>query len=76
MSHVFLPVVACCLLLREKSVHETEGRDFDQIIREAFATGNYGSLGVRLAQFDAQRIRKWESVSYRPRWPSASSSQK
>jgi hypothetical protein len=41
----------------------------DEIIREAFATGNYGSLGVRIAQFDAQRMRKLESVSYRPRWP-------
>ena len=37
----------------------------DEIIREAYATGNYCSLGVRLAQFDAQRMRKSESVSYR-----------
>ena len=44
----------------------------DEIIREAFATGNYGSLGVRiaqLAQLEAQRKRRSESVSYRPRWP-------
>jgi hypothetical protein len=36
---------------------------------EAFVTGNHGSLGVGMAQFDAQRVRKSESVSYLPRWP-------
>ena len=43
-----------------------QSQERDEIIREAYATGNYGSLGVRMAQFDAQKMRKSESMSYLP----------
>jgi hypothetical protein len=41
----------------------------EEIIAEAYRTGNYGGLGVRLAQFDEKERRKSEPVCYLPRWP-------
>src|SRR6476660_2621165 len=41
----------------------------DEIIAEAFRTGNHGSLAARIAQLDHQEQRRSEPISYRPRWP-------
>ena len=41
----------------------------DEIIAEAFRTGNHGSLAVRIAQLDHQQQRQSEPISYRAQWP-------
>ena len=43
----------------------------EQIVRQAFQDGTYGTLGVRLAQLDEQERRESEPISYvsrLPRW--------
>jgi hypothetical protein len=39
-----------------------EESEREAIIKEAFETGTYGSLAVRMAQFDASNVSKSESV--------------
>src|SRR5438309_5057998 len=41
----------------------------EEMIAEAFRTGNHGSLAVRIAQLDHQEQRRSKPISYRPRWP-------
>ena len=41
----------------------------EEMIAEAFRTGNYGSLAARIAQLNHQEQRQSEPISYRGRWP-------
>jgi hypothetical protein len=41
----------------------------DEIIREAFVTGTYATLGIQMARLDVDEVRQSEPVSYRPRLP-------
>src|SRR5262249_13084976 len=43
------------LLSLPSPTEKPPSQERDEIIREAYATGNYRSPGVRLAQFDASR---------------------
>jgi hypothetical protein len=43
----------------------------ERIIRDAYETGNYQTLAMRMLRYDAERRRKDEPVSYvacLPRW--------
>ncbi len=42
---------------------------WDEIVKEAFATGTQGTLAVRMAQLEAKERAKYEPISYRDRWP-------
>jgi hypothetical protein len=41
----------------------------DELIREAFATGTYATLGIQMARLDVDEVRQSEPVSYRARLP-------
>jgi hypothetical protein len=40
--------------LKSRMAGKAQSHERHEIIRETFATGNHGSVGVRMAQFDAQ----------------------
>ncbi len=41
----------------------------DELIRQAFASGSYPTLGVQMARFDLEEAKQAEPISYRPRLP-------
>lgn len=41
----------------------------EEIIREAFARGNYATIGVQIARLRAEENDKTEPIPYRTRWP-------
>jgi hypothetical protein len=49
----------------EKPIRLTQ----EEVIKEAFASGNYATIAVQVARFEAARKAQLEPVLYRSRWP-------